>query len=102
MLNPKRADAEGSRSRADGSKRPHYSYLSPTPIYDTPRVKKWGPKVSKEKAKSNGFSARLWASLFQDLRLWFEDGEAEATRNRSFGDVPDQPGRRSGPDYLGR
>lgn len=58
--------------------------------------------MSKEKAKSNGFSARLWASLFQDLRLGLRGGEAEATRDRSFGDVPDQPGRGSGPDYLGR
>ena len=58
--------------------------------------------MSKEKAKSNGFSARLWASLFQDQRLGFRDGETEATRDRSLGDVPDQPGRGSGPDYPGR
>ena len=59
------------------------------------------PKVGQEKAKSNGFSVRSFGrDGFKVLRL--RDGEAEATRDRSFGDVPDQPGRGSGPDYLGR
>ncbi len=58
--------------------------------------------MSKEKAKNNGFSARLWASLLKVVRLGLRNGKAEAARDRSFGDVPDQPGRRSGPDYFGR
>ena len=71
MLNPKRADAEGSRSKADGSKRPLYSYLSPTTIYDTPILQKSGPKVSsreakyliKENSNKNEFSAQFLADL---------------------------------------
>lgn len=75
MLNPKRADAEGSRSKADGSKRPLYSYLSPTLIYDTPRVSippqnaqaKAEPKkaknLSKENSNKNEFSAQILANL---------------------------------------
>ena len=131
VLNPKRADAEGSPSMADGSKRPHYSYLSPTSIYDTPLLsiapKCSGqsraensfllefsllghlafaslvrPKVGQEKAKSNGFSARFWAEFLRQMRLGFEGGEAKATGNRSFGDVPNQPSCGSGPDYFGR
>ena len=59
------------------------------------------PKVGQEKAKNNGFSVRAFGPEGFKV-LWFEDGEAKVTRDRSFGDVPNQLGRRSGPDYLGR
>ena len=77
MLHRERADAEGSRSRRDGSKRPFYSYPPPTPDSDTPKD-------------------------LSVLRLGFRDGEAKAARNRTFGDVPSQPGRGFSPDHLGR
>jgi hypothetical protein len=77
VLNRKRADAEGSRSRRDGSKRPLYSSLGPTPDYDTP-------------------------ILLSVLRLRWRNGKAKAARNRAFGDVPDQPGGWLGLNYLGR
>ena len=59
------------------------------------------PKVGQEKAKNNGFSVRSFGPKTNE-DLWLRDGEAEVTRDRSFGDVPDQPGRGSGPDHLGR
>ena len=58
--------------------------------------------MSKEKAKNNGFSARLWAPLLKVVRLGLRDGKAEAARNRSFGDVPDQLGSGVGTNYFGR
>ncbi len=58
--------------------------------------------MSKEKAKNNGFSARLWASLLKVVRLGLRNGKAEAARDRSFGDVPDQPGGGISPNYFGR
>ena len=57
--------------------------------------------MSKEKAKNKGFSARLWASLLKVVRLGLRHGKAEVTRNRSFGDVPDQPGGWIGADHPG-
>ena len=59
------------------------------------------PKVGQEKAKSNGFSVRSFGQEWSE-DLWFRDGEAEAARDRSFGDVPDQLGGGIGPNYLGR
>jgi len=72
VLNPKRADAEGSRSRADGSKRVHYSYPSPTPDFDTPTLflyilaqAKAEPNEAKYLSKENSnkyeFSAQILA-----------------------------------------
>jgi hypothetical protein len=46
------------------------------------------------------FGSTFGQNGFKVLGLW--DGKAKAARNRSFGDVPDQPGHRFGPDYLGR
>ena len=57
--------------------------------------------MSKEKAKNNGFSARLWASLLKVLRLGLRNGKAEVTRDRPFSDVPDQPGSGFGTDHFG-
>lgn len=57
------------------------------------------PKIGQEKAKNNGFSVRAFGrDPFQVL--WFRDGKAEVARNRSFGDVPDQPGRWISTNYF--
>jgi len=59
------------------------------------------PKVGQEKAKNNGFSVRAFGQ--DPLKvIWFRGGKAEAARNRSFGDVPDQLGGGVGTNYFGR
>ena len=51
------------------------------------------------------FSYSIFGSTFgQEWSedLWLRGGKAEAARNRSFGDVPDQLGSGVGTNYFGR
>jgi hypothetical protein len=61
--------------------------------------------MRNEKPLFLAFSYSIFGSAFgrDPLKvLWFRGGKAEVTRNRSFGDVPDQPGGWIGTYYFGR